>query len=61
VPGEVLAVVAKRHHYGYVTVGSKSGSEGGFELTMIRRTQVVEGSKAFSNIVQGINKPGKNL
>jgi len=29
-PGEVAALIAKRHHCRFATVGSKSGSEGGF-------------------------------
>ena len=28
--GEVPALIAKRHHCRFATVGSKSGSEGGF-------------------------------
>ena len=29
-PGEVAALIAKRHHCRFATVGSKSGSKGGF-------------------------------
>jgi len=29
-PGEVPTLIAKRHHCRFATVGSKSGSEGGF-------------------------------